>query len=316
MKYPIGNISAVCLLSILVVFNSLPAQTLAGYLNLSSRQPQPGEVLDVEVVLNLTDQTDRLGAYEAHLKWNPEVLELIEVVDEFAPGFAIPQARIEDGDLVFSAFEVKGVGGIISLLKARFDVVGNPGESTALDLTFPVLIAAQTFVDLRDSLQILPITLHIAGENPKKTVIAWLENSAIEDGPKSFAAEVLLDLSSIPEELGAYAARLTWNPEALKLIEVLDGDTPEFADPQIRKNAGELIFTQFNVEGAGEQLSLLRVHFAISEEASDPDLKLSFTALATAGDFADLLPLLEIRSDAVSNVKTHSWGNIKAFRQR
>lgn len=316
MKYKIGNLSAVCLISILAVFNSLSAQTLAGYLNLSSRQPQPGEVLEVEVVLNLTDQAERLGAYQARLKWDPEVLTLIEVIDEFAPEFAHPQTRVEGGELVFSAFEVEGTGGIVSLLKAKFDVVGNPGESTSLDLTFPVLIAAQTFADLRDPLQILPTTLRIAGESPKEKIAAWMENAVIENGQRSFETEVVLDLSGIPEKLGAYEARLAWNPEALELIEVLDGSSTEFAGPQIREEAGELIFSQFNVEGAGERLSLLRAHFAVSEGASEADLELSFTALATAGNFADLLPLLEIRSDAVSSIRSYSWGNIKAFRQR
>ena len=302
----IGNLSAVCLISVLAVLNPLSAQTLAGYLNLSSRQPQPGEVLEVEVVLNLTDQTERLGAYEAHLEWDPEVLEFIEVVDEFAPEFASPQTRAEGGALVFSAFEVEGAGGIVNLLRAKFNVVGSPGESTSMNLTFPVLIAAQTFANLLEPLQILPTTVRIAGESPRKKVVAWLENSAFGEGQRSFEIEIVLDLSGIPD-------KLNWNPGVLELIEILDGDTPEFAAPQIRENTGELIFSHFNVEGAGERLSLLRAHFAVDEGASEADLALSFTALAAAGDFADLLPLLEIRSDAVSSVTTHSWGSIKSF---
>ena len=318
MKFRIGNFSVACVLFIFGMVDGVSAQTLAGYLNLSSRQPQPGELIEVEVLLNLADQTEKLGAYEARLQWNPEVLELREIVDGTAPQFAAPQTRIEDGELSFSAFDVQGTDGIVHLLKVRFDVIGDPGQSTSLNLSFSVLVAARTFADLLELLQTLPASIRIAGASPQRMIVAWFENSAVESREGSFATEIFLDLSGIPEKLGAYEARLSWDSEVLELIEALDGDAEEFAGPQTRAGAGELVFSHFNVEGAGERLSLLKVRFAIDEGASiaDGHLELSFTALAAAGGFDDLLPWLEIRSVAASSIETHSWGKIKSFWRR
>jgi hypothetical protein len=314
MRSRIGSIAALYLLLGLMPSGPLAAQTLAGYLNLSSRQLQPGDVLEVDVVVNLTDQAQRLGAYEAGLTWNPEVLELAEIVEKFAPlQFAKPQTRAQEGELLFSAFDVEGAGGVVRLLRARFDVVGSPGQSTSLDLSFSILVAAQTFVDLRDSLQVLPASVRIAGGFPDRRIAAWLQNSLPGDRGRSLETEVLLDLSGIPEHLGAYEAQLTWNPQALKVVDILDGHTPEFTGPQTRLDTGRLLFSHFHVVGAGGRLSLARLRFEVEVGMSlaDGDLRLSFGALAAAGSFEDLLPALETREAVVSAIRDHSWGGVK-----
>jgi hypothetical protein len=309
----LGGIPMVVLVCIFAVARLVAAESIAGYLNLSSAQPEAGKEVHVEVVLDLGEVPGNLGAYEGHLAWNPEVLELVEARDGGNEAFTA-QHWSTGGELIFSGFGALGGEGRLVLLTMEFRAVGKPGGATALKLDFPILVAAQTFVNLRESLRILPTVVRIAGGEQRESIQAWIEHGENQGG--IFETEVLLDLSEIPEKLGAYEGRLEWDPEVLELVEVLEGDTEAFAGGPRLVGADELVFSGFNPQGADGKLSLLRARFTFRRETSSADgrVELSFSALVTAGDFADLLPLLEIRSDAVSSVTTHSWGNIKLLR--
>jgi len=131
-------------------------QPVRGSLRVAPQAIESGAVVEVEVIVDLNERSDRLGAYTAQVTWDPGVFELVEVADGATAAFAGPQTRINDDAVVFSAFNVQGAGGVVSLLKMRLQAVGRPGDEAGLALSFSALAAAQTFEDLLPHLQVTP----------------------------------------------------------------------------------------------------------------------------------------------------------------
>ncbi|MFA6109847.1 MAG: cohesin domain-containing protein [Candidatus Latescibacterota bacterium] len=300
-----------CLLVLSTVL-AAHAGAIPARLAVAAMAPAPGDEVIAEVVVDLSGRTDRLGAYEAQLSWDPSALELVEVLDGTTLAFAGPQTRTEPGALVFSHFSVRGAEGIASLLKVRFRATGEAGQPTGLTLAFSVLDAAQTFASLLSELQIEPVDLSLGGSEQG---LIWgsvaVDAAQTRQGREVFA-EVLLDLSSTEDRLGAYEARLTWDPTAFELVDVQDGATPEFVGPNTRSAPGELVFSQFSVRGATGTVSLLKVRLqAIAPTDRTVELSLSFAVLDAAGTFTSLLPSLRVRSAPITGIASDSWAAVK-----
>ena len=107
----------VAFVGVLLIALPVQAQTITGRLGVSSEEPKLEDQIEVEVLVDLSGISEKLGAYEAQLSWDAEILELVEVSDGETSAFAYPQTRSGSGELVFSNFNVQGVGGVISLLK-------------------------------------------------------------------------------------------------------------------------------------------------------------------------------------------------------
>ena len=135
---------------------AVSAQSITGWLELSTWTPESGELLELEAYLNIGDGSERLGAYEAKLTWDPTILQAAEVADGRDPKLgAGPQHHLTEDELVFSNFNVEGVTGKVSLIKVRFSVAeGGSVQEAGLALAFPVLAAAESFVDLLPQLEI------------------------------------------------------------------------------------------------------------------------------------------------------------------
>lgn len=131
-------------------------QPVRGSLRMEPQAIEPGAVVEVEVIVDLGQRSDKLGAYTAQVTWAPGIFELVEVADGATAAFAGPQTRIDDGAVVFSAFNVQGAGGVVSLLKVRLQAVGRPENEVGLALNFSALAAAQTFENLLPHLQVTP----------------------------------------------------------------------------------------------------------------------------------------------------------------
>ena len=96
------------------------------------------------------------------------------------------------------------------------------------------------------------------------SVVAGLVVSAeVVDVGDEFEIEVFVDLSGSDAALGAYQARLSWDTAVLSVVEVSDGSTAAFAGAYRREEAGALVFSQFNAQGADGRVSLLRVRFSV-----------------------------------------------------
>ena len=129
-----------------------PDAGLSAGLVLSAEAVEVGDELAVEVFVEVPSAVS-LGAYQARLNWDASVFSLAEVSDGSTAAFAQPPHRAEEGALAFSQFNAQGANGRVSLLRARFSVVGGSG-ARSLGLTFSALTAANTFADLLPSLEV------------------------------------------------------------------------------------------------------------------------------------------------------------------
>ena len=292
------------LVCIFGIVQPVPAQSIIAEIDVSSVQPVQGDQIEVEVLVDLSGTSDKLGAYEARLGWDSEALALAALLDGETPALLDPQTRMSPGELLFSQFSVRGAGGEVSLLKVSFQVIGSPGQTTALDLSFHVLDAAQTFSNLIPQLQVQPAGIRVASAGSLITARVEVSSPQPEPGDQ-IVAEVLIDPSDVSGKLGAFEAHLNWDAQVLELEQVLDGETPEFLDPQTRTGPGELVFSQFNTRGAGAEASLIKVRFnVIGASGQTTPLDLSFAVLDAAQTFANLLPHLRVRPSTISIVDT------------
>ena len=261
----------------------------------SAEAVEVGDEVEVEVFVDMGSSS--LGAYQARLGWDASVFSLVAVSDGAAAAFARAYQRAEAGALVFSQFNVQGADGRVSLLRVRFSVVGGSGLN-ALDLSFSVLDASGTFASLLPSLVVEPAAIEIggaAGDGIRGGLVVSAEGVEVGD---EVEVEVFVDLGSSGASLGAYQARLGWDASVLSLVEVSDGATAEFAGAYQRAEAGVLVFSQFNAQGADGRVSLLRVRFSVVGSGSG-SLDLAFSVLDAAGTFASLLPSLVVEPAAI-----------------
>ena len=264
---------------------------IRGGLVVSAEGVEVGDEVEVEVFVDLSGSGASLGAYQARLGWDASVLSLVAVSDGAAAAFAGAYQRAEAEALVFSQFNAQGAGGRVSLLRVRFSVVGT--GASGLDLSFSVLDAAGTFASLLPSLVVEPTAIEIGGGTGDGIVAGLVVSAESVDVGDEVEVDVFVDLSGSDAALGAYQARLSWDTAVLSLVEVLDGSTAEFDRAYHREESGALVFSQFNAQGAGGRVSLLRVRFLVVGSGSS-GLDLSFSVLDAAGTFASLLPELVV----------------------
>ena len=271
--------------------------SIAAGLVVSAEAVDVGDEFEIEVFVDLAGSDAALGAYQARLSWDTAVLSVVEVSDGSTAAFAGAYRREESGGLVFSQFNAQGAAGRVSLLRVRFSVVGS--ESSGLELSFSVLDAAGTFASLLPELVVEPTAIEIGGAVGDDGIRGGLVvlADAVEIGDE-FEIEVFVDLSGSDAALGAYQARLSWDAAVLSLEEVSDGSTAAFAGAYRREESGALVFSQFNAQGAGDRVSLLRVRFSVVGSGSS-GLELSFSVLDATGTFASLLPELVVEPTVV-----------------
>ena len=240
---------------------AVAADSIGAGLVVSGEAVDVGDEFEIEVFVDLSGSDAALGAYQARLSWDVAVLSVVEMSDGSTPAFAGAYRREESGGLVFSQFNAQGAGGRVSLLRVRFSVVSS--GSSGLDLAFSVLDAAGTFASLLPSLTVVPTAVEIGGtadDGIRGGLVVSAD--AVEIGDE-FEVEVFVNLGSSGAALGAYQARLSWDVAVLSLVEVSDGSTAEFDRAYHRAEDGALVFSQFNAQGAGGRVSLLRVRFLV-----------------------------------------------------
>lgn len=269
-------------------------------LELSDDLPQHGHQIEMNLVVDLTQEGQALGAFAAQLTWDDSVLKLVEVRDGTTAEFANPLKRSASGQLRLSQFHVVGASGSVNLAQVVFDVVGKARTQTNLNLSFDVLDQAQTFVSLLSGLHIQPATVMVQTQPeplvPRGSVVL---SSQIADTGNLVEAEILLDMSKVNLNVGAYAAQLTWDASVLQLHSVHDGTTAAFVKPQMAVASDGITFSNLNVQGEAGLLSLLSVTFeVIGFSGQSSRLNLSFHVLDQAGSFVSLLPDLQIEANS------------------
>jgi len=106
-------------------------------------KPKPFRKDTIRVAVNvdmsaLPAPNNRLRAYQATLKWNKDVIQFLDVIPAPAP-WDTPNLNRNDvaaGRIEWNDFVTSGTSGKINILNLSFEVVGQPGDSTILDLNF------------------------------------------------------------------------------------------------------------------------------------------------------------------------------------
>ena len=105
--------------------------------------PKPFRNDMISVAINVDMSTlqapnNRLAAYQATLQWNQNVVQFLSTAVAPAP-WDTPNLNINDvatGKIEWNDFVAGGTSGKINILNLNFKVIGNPGDSTFLDLNF------------------------------------------------------------------------------------------------------------------------------------------------------------------------------------
>ncbi|MDP6038804.1 MAG: hypothetical protein QGG64_09660, partial [Candidatus Latescibacteria bacterium] len=190
--------------------------------------------------------------------------------------------------------------GSVSLAQVVFDVVGESQTQTNLNLSFDVLDQAQTFVSLLPDLHIQPATVRVQTQPELLVPKGYVRlSSHMADTGSLVEAEILLDMSQVNLNVGAYAAQLKWDASVLKFHAVSDGATAAFVKPQMVIASDGVTFSNLNVQGESGLLSLLKVTFeVIGSTGQSSTLNLVFNVLDQANNFVSLLPYLQIEANS------------------
>jgi len=115
---------------------------------------------------------------------------------------------------------------------------------------------------------------------------------------KTIEIPVTIDVSNFPEKLGSFTATLEWDVEALQFESYSGGTTLGFESPVVNDmhvKEGKLRFAHAYPYGADGKVNVLNVKMkVIGVEGASSSLKLSFSAMAAAYSFKDLLPNVEV----------------------
>ncbi len=116
---------------------------------------------------------------------------------------------------------------------------------------------------------------------------------------------VIVDMSQIPEKLGSFTGTLSWDPAMLQFLGFNGGSTEGFEKPVVNNSktgSGKLVFANANPHGAGGVVNILNVQFRISGngQSNDNTVSLSFSAMAAAITFSDLLPYLNVNQENIA----------------
>jgi len=117
---------------------------------------------------------------------------------------------------------------------------------------------------------------------------------------------VNIDISELDVKLGSFTSKLEWDNTALEFESYEGGTTNGFGNPVVNSeetSKGKLGFTSAVPEGAGGVVNVLNIKFKVTGEPGvSSALKLSFTAMASANTFEDLLPYLDSKEMSSSSI--------------
>jgi len=116
------------------------------------------------------------------------------------------------------------------------------------------------------------------------------------------AVDIVVDVGQGGQGLGSYGGSLSWDASVLRFLSFTGGDPP-FDAPVVNTEDvldGLLAYADASPVGAHGRLRLLTVVFeALAEPPASSELDLDFGSLFGAGDFQDLVPLLEVEDGTV-----------------
>ena len=146
----------------------------------------PGQVIEVPVIVNMSETAEKLGSFTGKLSWNPAALQFIDFNGGSTKGFENPvvnDSKTGNGELVFANANPHGAEGMVNILNVQLTVIRNaPLDGDPVFLSFSAMAAAGTFTDL---LPYLSRPSGIPSENVSRENVA----PAAEEPPATFALE-------------------------------------------------------------------------------------------------------------------------------
>jgi len=146
------KITLVLVFMCLAMSNAL-SQPVVASITPSSLVAKPGDIINVDIEIDMSASPQLLGSFTGSVNWNPTFLTY-QANSGLQGGFtgAInDMGAVASGQIFFNGANTGGAGGLISILKIEFQMGSG---ATALDLDFSAMAAAFTFVDLTPVLDI------------------------------------------------------------------------------------------------------------------------------------------------------------------
>ena len=181
---------------VLVLLLLVSAQSEAGTIltavpDKTTALPLSEVVVDINV--DLTGTTERLGAYELELLWESDVLGYISASGGTTTGYtSITHINDKDtgsGSLLFTHLNNPGAGGVVNVARITFKVLANTDTDTIISVNANILSASDTFVDLTQDITVNNATITIEAKKPPLILTSSLPD-AIEESDYYFETEV------------------------------------------------------------------------------------------------------------------------------
>ena len=274
------------LAAILVAFPKIAAaQGVEARAVVSKSNPSKGEEITVAINIDMSQTGELLGSYSATLAWNSSVLTFKSTTGGTTTGFTSPgtnEANVNTGQLAFNQFYAQGAGAVVNIITVTLDVVGNPGDSSPLDLSFSALDAASTFTNLLASATIVDGQGQIPAQGTGGiSAVAQIPNTT---GPYASTIQVPIRVTDTTNQ-DIVAVEIFISSDA-SVADILGIDTTgtlvggwTLEDTVISGADGldtlKAVMTTHadNLEGAGD-LFKLRVQTANTRQPASTDLKL------------------------------------------
>ena len=141
----------VIFLSLFVSFAALFAKEQVDVSAIPAQDAVKGMIIEVPVVIDVTNAAKELGSYTALLSWDPAKLEFIGHSGGLSDGFnaaVINENRTERGSLRFADANPNGAVNAVNVLNIRFRVLKAEGAASSIALNFTAMAAAKTFEDM------------------------------------------------------------------------------------------------------------------------------------------------------------------------
>ena len=141
-----------------------------------------------------------------------------------------------------------------------------------------------------------PVPLSTLYSDGEITLDAYLEDGFRFGDIVTVTLRIRID--EVSEKLGAYSARILWNPSELNYIGYKEPETSAFDYNQVITNSaqrGEVRLNAFDVQGVGEDVELIRLRLKVISTLQSNSLKVELTNLMAARTFRDLLPLARVK---------------------
>ena len=165
----------------------------------------------------------------------------------------------------------------------------------------------QTIVAILILLLVLPISLFCGDKKIKASA-----NPVTAEMTRGMTVEipVNIDVSQFDIELGSFTAVLEWDNTTLQFESYEGGTATGFDNPTVNANGadkGKLIFASAVPQGAKGNVNVLNLRLqVIGESGVSSAVKLSFTAMAAAKTFENLLPYMDNQEIISNTVKVGS----------